>query len=309
VTLTIRPDNTSIEAGTVTVIVENPKALGSKYNTIDAAIYEVAHRWGAPPQYIKAHAHKESEPMSNRESYRYEPFGGDTSDLTAISREENLRVKLPNARFRLATEKDTLNDALLEGTHLTAADRDVRNVLRIGCNPDGTGGRFMRPEDSKISVWEIFRCSEKQLRMNWEEAAEEDGPASVKAIENDPFTAQTSLAASYGLLQVTHIVAIEKAWRTADGAQNPSLLFDTDSNLKRGGGSLSVGTLKVVNVVGTKLAGGKATPPTSADALLALFKNGWDRYNRGEEKYEDAVAGFVPLYTPVAAGPVLGGGL
>lgn len=49
--------------------------------------------------------------------------------------------------------------------------------------------------------------------------------------------------------------------------------------------------------------------PSTAEDLLAMFRSGWDKYNEGENAYEDDVAKLVPLYVPFAHGPVLGGGL
>lgn len=62
VTLRVEPGDASMDAGTVTVTVENPAALGTAHNDIDEALFEVAHRWGAPPQFIKAHGHKKAWP-------------------------------------------------------------------------------------------------------------------------------------------------------------------------------------------------------------------------------------------------------
>lgn len=306
VTIKVEPDDTAIDAGTVTVIVENPAALGTANNDVDAALFEVAHRWGAPPQFIKAHARKEAGSGFSPLSYRYEPIGP-YADLLAVSRGQNLRVKAPYERYRLATARDTLNDALSQGRDVTSADRDVRNGLVIGCDADGTGGHAISAADAEVSAWEIFRCND--ARMNWKKRAGSRGAARAKALEKDLFTAQTSLAASYGLLQMTYVTAIDRKWRTADGAHNPSLLFDTEENLKRGGGSLSVGTMMVVRSILRAMARGKVQPPLAAEDLLELFQSGWNEYNEGEARYEADVAGFVPLYAPVATGPVLGGEL
>lgn len=108
---------------------------------------------------------------------------------------------------------------------------------------------------------------------------------------------------------MTYVTAIDRKWRTADGARNPSLLFDTEENLKRGGGSISVGTMMVVRATLRAMARGKVQAPVAAEDLLELFRSGWNEYNEGEKMYEHDVASFVPLFSPVANGPVLGGGL
>jgi hypothetical protein len=80
------------------------------------------------------------------------------------------------------------------------------------------------------------------------------------------FTAQTTLAASYGLMQTMYVLGEELNWSTTDGRQNPSLLFDTAENVNGGGGSLSIGTLEFYKRYRQCRPGDWATDPDFGDA-------------------------------------------
>jgi hypothetical protein len=304
VTITIGPNEESIQSGSLTVVVENPKSLGATNNDIDPDIYEIAHRYGVLPQFVKAHAKHESVGAFNRLSYRYEPIGPWVGDLSAISRGRNFRTAAPYEDYRLATAEDSLDAALAAGRLLSADDVDVRNAYAIACAANGTGGRAMTGNDTLVSAWEIFRCNDR--RMNWTKKAGKAGASRAQALKGDLFTAQTALASSYGILQMTYVTAIDEMKWTGDGlgAKNPWLLFDSVEVHDRQGGSLNIGTKKVVkdfkNVPGT---GAINTPQD----LLNTFIRAWDRYNSREAGYGNSVAGNVPSYLPVAASAVLGG--
>jgi hypothetical protein len=63
------------------------------------------------------------------------------------------------------------------------------------------------------------------------------------------FTAQTTLASSYGLLRISYITAIGAVkWEALNNAWNPSCLFDTKANWANGGGSLAPGTGYLANL-------------------------------------------------------------
>ena len=309
VTVTATPDDPEIAPGTLTIHVDAPAALGSAFNEVDAVLVEVAHRWGVPPQFVKAHAHKESSPSFDRMSYRYEPIGAWVGDLTAISRGPNLRTVSPYSDYRVATERDTANPALAAGTKLSPEDRDARGGLRIACDKEGKNGRDILPSDELVTAWEIFRCNDS--RMNWKREARAAGQSRADSLKSDLFTAQTSLAASYGLLQMTYVTAIDELrWAgTDDGRRNPSLLFDTDENLLAGGGSVNLGTLKVVRAfrqLDSDLATGVRVPTGQAE-IVGVFVKAWNRYNPWQKGYGESVASRVSTFAPVTAAPVLGG--
>src|SRR5688572_14417563 len=120
----------------------------------------------------------------------------------------------------------------------------------------GAGVRSPNP-----NAYEVFRCNDTTLpgRQNWTTLAGADGSARAKQLLADPFTAQTTLAASYGLLQLMYGRAIDGGWTASNGARNPSLLFDAIGGAARGEGSLVAGTIIVKNTL-LQARSGLATP-------------------------------------------------
>jgi hypothetical protein len=160
------------------------------------------------------------------------------------------------------------------------------------------------------SAWEIFRCNDKTFpgRMNWSASVGNVATAMRRGqlLKNDPFTAQTAIAASYGLLQVMYGRAVEDGWTSADGSRNPSLLFDEPGAARRGEGSLVAGAVIVRREMleGTRREG-VAFPPASADKLLSPFVLAWTRYNPGETGYSEDVASRTTLFNPRSNVPVI----
>jgi hypothetical protein len=305
VAVTITPKDSSVPGGTLTVRVEVPVALGTRGQGLDPDLDLIAHRYGAPPQFIKAHADKESTGRFNRLAYRYEPIGPYVGDLLAVSRGKDLRTVAPYKDYRFETIQDSLDPALPFGSLVTLEDLNVSSGLVVGCNANGSGGHALTLQDPLPTAWEIFRCNDAV--MNWTVRARAAGPVRARSLRTDPFTAQTSLASSYGLLQMTYVTAIDQMKWPGDsfGLRNPSALFDTFDNHLRDAGSLSVGTQKVLkdlkNVVDVSRI-------DTYQKLLDAFVRAWGRYNPGEAGYGQSVAGRVPQYHPTGASPVLGGG-
>jgi hypothetical protein len=305
VAITITPSDSSVPGGTLTVRVEAPAALGTKGQDLDPDLDLIAHRYGAPPQFIKAHADKESTGRFNRLAYRYEPIGPYVGDLLAVSRGKNLRTVAPYKDYRFETIQDSLDPALPFGSLVALEDLNARNGLMVGCNANGSGGHPLTQLDPLPTAWEIFRCNDAV--MNWTVRARAAGPARARSLRTDPFTAQTSLASSYGLLQMTYVTAIDQMKWTGDsfGLKNPSALFDTFDNHLREAGSLSVGTRKVLKDLKNAV---DVSRIDTYQALLDAFVRAWGRYNPGEAGYGQSVAGRVPQYPSTGASPVLGGG-
>jgi hypothetical protein len=302
VKITVKPTDPSITGGTVTVEVEAPASLGTAVPDIDPQIITVAHRYGVPPAFIKAHAEKESS--LNRLAYRYEPIGA-YGDLRAISRGKNLRATKIFEDYRLATAKDSKNDLLSEGALISDDDRDVRNRYRIECNADGSGGRPLEANDTRIDAWEIFRCNDARRGIHWTQRAT-NGAARARQLKTDPFTGQTGLAASFGLLQMTFVTAItEQGWKgDAQGNRNPSLLLDTLDAHQRNAGSLEVGTFKVAKDFASAV---DETGIDSFKEMLLAFGRAWKHYNAGELGYAADIVLKIPNYFAVPRVPVLGG--
>ena len=140
--------------------------------------------------------------------------------------------------------------------------------------------------------------------MHWYQATGYNA-ARLKQFLADPFTAQTPIAASYGLLQMMYGKAIEVGWNAA-GQRNPSMLFDREGVASTGEGSLVAGTVAVRGaVLDYSARKGGLLPPDSYEDLLALFLKGWERYNSGEDGYENVVATQTLLFLPRPQAPVL----
>lgn len=119
-----------------------------------------------------------------------------------------------------------------------------------------------------------------------------------------PFTAQTTLAASYGLMQVMYGLAIEMRWRADDGSQNPSKLFDPPGAVDRGEGSLLVGSRRVRNLLGGVMRRSGWSLANRAE-LHILFHAAWDGYNSGEAGYGLDIAGRLFAFQPVQDRPII----
>ena len=243
----------------------------------------MAHKTGVPPQFIKGHAEKESFPRFNRLSYRYEPIGEPyVGDLDAVSnRPLNLRDVEPFKFYRLATQPDQTNSALAKGTLTSADDRDVRRGYLIGCDANGLGGTPIGDGERAVNptAWEIVRCSDVALKRRWAILAGAHASNRLERLENNKFTAQTGLAASYGFLQVTFRRSIDENLWPQGASVGPSRLLDTNENHAAGGGSLQVGT----GVVARMFLGlwRNSVPPSQAD-LTRRFQRAWNGYNSGE---------------------------
>jgi hypothetical protein len=304
-TVRVTPSDSSLPPGTISIEVVSPARFGAQTNDVDADVIAVAQRTGVPPDFIRAHVSKESG--NNRLAYRYEPIGPTYGDLFFASRGRNVRTRPTYRDYRLATVADTLNQALAEGMLLLPADKNPRSSLRINCNPDGTGGEPVgtNPTPNPLA-WEIFRCNDKDTpgRQNWETNAGDAGPARVRRLSESPFTAQTTIAASYGLMQVMYGLAIGLGWSTDANEQNPSLLFDTLGAPGRGEGSLLVGSRFVRKLLGDYMAETSATF-TSRDNLLLLLNGALRGYNPGQRGYGADVAGRVQTFVPATDGPII----
>lgn len=143
--------------------------------------------------------------------------------------------------------------------------------------------------------------------MNWSGAAGAGGAGRVDRLQASPFTAQTPLAASYGLLQVTYLRAVERAWTGADGPKNPSALFDTPANVAAGSNSLLFGTREVRRVlVRSARQAGVSVPPTAPGGLIPLLLSGWAGFNPGERDYGAIIALKAETLRPAPQASILG---
>jgi hypothetical protein len=178
--------------------------------------------------------------------------------------------------------------------------------------------------DIHISAQQIFEANDTILApdptgcvsQNW--LLNLDNRVIRNKLRQDPnalnFTAQTTIASSYGLLQVLYSTAISPMqWEGVNGKQNPSLLFDAPSNVSSGGGSLVLGTGYLRRVFST------ANPMVLVDspdfvnqgALERAFRRAFNYYNgtRKEKGLENGIYGvrvleFSKGFLPVPSGPI-----
>jgi hypothetical protein len=264
--LNITPTDSSTSPVKVRIRVNSPLKLGDNHNDIDSVLTQIGHQKGIPPQMLKGQIRQESN--FRREAYRYEPL---SVDLNYISRGQNLRTQNPYSLYRLST-----TDGLSQGTDILTADISPRSIYSI--NRNGTV-RPIADSDQLVSIREIFELND--ATNNWGRFS----PARVATLQQNPnLTAQTPLAASFGYLQVLYSTAISPMqWAGVNGARNPSLLFDTESNLAAGGGSLELGSGYMRRIFS------RANPTISQQNpsfsnhtnFDAAFERAFNVYNRG----------------------------
>jgi len=323
VLLTVTPSDSSLPAGYVKLVVENPASLGSEHTDVDKLIYPLAHKTGILPQYIKAQIRQETKEF-DPQAYRYEPLSPWVGDYGVISRfgtpqkpkDGNLRTVDPYKNYILKTSADYLAlRGLPRGPLLKAADVAPRTKYKICC--DATTGqlRTINPSDIPpggdqfVDFLNILFSNDD--KANWSSNNSANYKVVMDAVFRQDwgpieFTAQTTVAGSYGLLQMTYVNAVSKLnWQgNSDGAKNPSFLFDTPSNLKNGGGSIGIATEDLRGIYRKAYKAGATIPLFAAPSKLdQTFVRVWDRYN-GKPTYGPAVLGFVGLYLPTPASAI-----
>jgi len=293
VLLNITPTDSSVSPVSVEVTVTQPLRLGSSNNRFDERLLDLGHRRGIPPQLLKGQIRKESD--FDPEAYRYEPL---SVDLEYVSRGQEIRREKPFSLYRLAT-----TDGLAQGEDIITDDISPRSIYSI--RRKGTV-RPIDDADQFVSALEIFR--ENDARHNWSK----ENQARTQRVEDDPslldFTAQTPLAASYGLLQILYSTAIAPMNWAGVGPlkrRNPSLLFDTPANLESGGGSLELGSgyLRRVFLKANPLVSVSDPELFDSSAFEAAFERALNVYNRTKPTgpYGDLVLNFSRQFEPIPA--------
>jgi hypothetical protein len=228
----------------------------------------------------------------------------------------NLRTVDPYKNYILKTSADYLAlQGLPRGPLLKAADVAPRTKYKICC--DATTGqlRTINPSDIPpggdqfVDFLNILFSNDD--KANWSSNNSANYKVVMDAVFRQDwgpieFTAQTTVAGSYGLLQMTYVNAVSKLnWQgNSDGAKNPSFLFDTPSNLKNGGGSIGIATEDLRGIYRKAYKAGATIPLFAAPSKLdQTFVRVWDRYN-GKPTYGPAVLGFVGLYLPTPASAI-----
>jgi hypothetical protein len=296
--LDIIPSDTSITPVRVRIIINEPLRLGSSQNQFDPRLISLGNQRGIPPQMLKGQARKESGPNFNPQAYRYEPL---SVDFAYISRGKDLRTSQPYSFYRLAT-----TDGLLQGTNINMDDISPRSIYCISRNDVL---RRIDNSDQFVSAREIYLQNDKTTscsgNQNWSINSAKKADLVAKNPALLDFTAQTSLAASYGLLQILYSTAVETMdWQGINGAHNPNLLFDTDANLRLGGGSLGLGSGYLVIVFPRANSKVSLMNPTFSNqaSLEDAFRAAFNYYNHSspEGDYGREVLNFSLRFKPVS---------
>ena len=298
------------------VEVVPPAALGSRENSWDELLTKVAHERGIPPQYLKGQAEQESPNGREfvRAAWRYEPCAGDAVTITG----GRLFDRAPYSLYKLDDDiGGTLPDRTLalrnvlsiptafdangfpaERRRITGADRGVKASDIFKANdlwpqPDGTRGMgWFRVGCGVINSW---------LRRNVprdQTPTRKDVLEAADAVLN--FTAQTHLAASYGLFQVMYSTAMQVRWKTTDAEtgevdQDPYLLLDTEENHRiPGGGSFAVGSAYDARNFGDDLPRLFTDRATYEERLRVMFQ----AYNPRKPDYGRDVMARSRSYVP-----------
>ncbi|SRR6266481_240738 len=305
--LTITPNDTSISPVQINIVIETPTALGSRHPEVDALVFPIADRKGILPQYVKGQMHQESGGIFNPRAFRYEPLNGSVGDFGVISRHKDLRATgNPYTHYRFATQTDCRDNALATGDLLRTEDVSPRSKYNI-CPPDQQC-RPIDPADSFVTALAIITANPRQ---NWQKNPNFRLVTSAAARGdacNSIWTAQTSLASSYGFFQVIYAKAIDLRWPGADGGlKNPSFLFDTPENLAIHGGSSELGTDIVEHAVVQLNSAESSNPNFNVESdLQDIFKVAWHKYN-ADPAYPANVLMKTSLYPPQPARSIFGG--
>lgn len=247
----ITPDDSSIPKQVVTVTVVKPASVGTTHSTVtvgndsfdlDAKVIEWADKRGIPPYLIKGIIDRETGATFNAFEWRYEPLTTDWDEFSGASRGPDLAAgqngrALPRyAPYRLEYDDDHPRGTLL----VDSEDVHPRHVFYS----DSTTKTHFADEEQLVSAYAIV--SQNEFWQHWIAIL---GNVKKKAyVKKDPktalsWTADTTLASSYGLMQVLFSESFDNYnYPGISGQLRPYYLFDTPTNVTQGAGSLQVGS-------------------------------------------------------------------
>jgi hypothetical protein len=238
--LDIKPKDPSSGAPEVFLTVKVPScplgqscgvSLGASHNQFDDDIVRFADFRGIPPQILKGDIQRETG--FNPNAYRYEPLTVDFLQVSSRNGEPgvpgDLRQDPALIPWRVQTSADDVDSAgLAQGSNLNdpnSPERALRERFLVSVSgvdvplsglisfvgPLQFQPRLITASDPAIEMENILLSNPRQ---NWIcNAARTTCTPQFQAYRdfratNRPFTAQTSLAASYGLMQVLYTVAV-----------------------------------------------------------------------------------------------------
>ncbi len=236
--------------------------LGTTHPDFDAQIMLFADRSGIPPQLVKAHVAQESGSGFNPKAYRYEPLSYDFGRINftfvrGVRQPSNQLLDNRLAPWRFGVSGDCRRVTLPQGTSLDrksleASKREGFDIqlnkagvplCQVSAEDQGVSTRLIDSADALVSMQNIFFTNDSD--NNWSSHSGVDFPRWFRDYVrhgNQPFTAQTTIAASYGLLQVMYptAVQIEGFIDNAKGGigRPPSSLFSPTISLDLGTGYL-----------------------------------------------------------------------
>ena len=184
-------------------------------------------------------------------------------------------------------------------------DPDTGAILSMG---------NLKFSDRYVSVYDLLKNNPISA-ASWVQKAGGEHDPRVVSVENRAvdFSAQLTLAASYGLIQVTYVHAIDHEWTgnsdTSCGApttMDPDNLFDTDCNLRHHGGSLAIGTRSTEGYFVTHRGANPSI--TNEFQFESDFAAEFLFYNSGEPEYGNNVIRNAHDFEPNPTGKIFSSG-
>jgi hypothetical protein len=279
----------------------------------DATILDRAHKTGIPPQWMKAQIEKEAN--FNPVAYRYELATRDW-DKVQDRTHAYYHGNGPYVLYRMGDGAQLCNpDGVATVPNNDCAFRDLNDIeprkryriLRNG-QPDN-----IRPTDGVVTIRQIVDADND--RYGWFPKPKPLDPilpaptGRRRAVRHpDPLNvpAQTTIASSYGMMQLVYTDLIDRPfrWQGINGRYNPTLFFDTAENHQRGGGSFIIGSqlalLKWGGVNPDPVNPSYGAPADFAAALREMYIE----YN-GASTYGPAVEARVPHYMPIPSAAIV----
>jgi hypothetical protein len=233
----ITPEGRPAELSVPVVVTYGDGRLGATNNQFDPFINSWADGYGFPPQHLKALIAQES-PGFNLRQYRFEPVLWDYGAARLLIGSDAYL-----APYRFAVPPNAGAGPFARGATLNEEDKDGRLHGPLLWLSDGTQSSC-QPVDAgmwELPIWRVFLGSNGDpsdpialpcpQRMNWEPIAniytwDATPPASKPFgarestwwfFHHQDYTAQTFVAASYGLTQVGYVTALRQMrWNRDD---------------------------------------------------------------------------------------------
>lgn len=281
-------------------------------------------------------------------TWRYEPFNADTGDFGFSNKPKDLRTQALYRSLRLPTIGDGVNPGNCGtnydyATHVdsripdstcvglaqgaTFSQQVIQDILqtqytikipprdpKTGALLTNSNGNPLTPlaltaSDHNVSARDIYKSNDAVY--HWSKFAISSA-VTLLTSGRVAFTAQLSLAASYGLLQVTYFKAVGSGWPGNTGScgatdpRDPANLYDTNCNLAKGGGSLHIGALITEkNFAGGSVAGNTSPSVSDEPNLETLFSDAYQLYNKRKTGYGDGVVSNAQSFEPKPTGTIL----